>query len=191
MYGRDAQIKEEQDLAFDIGLAVDRSRDEAEIRTKKHEEETAAMAKIIAHSKSTARQDKIRHWKSMLDLEPEMSCEDMCTTIDVRFPDGQRRRRRFLASAQTTQLVAFVGASGLVPCEIFDTDQWGIFTTHPRVLLHGQLALRTLTENQLFPRAIVHVGELPLVGSEENGADGENLHGTGTGLSINDAMELD
>ena len=55
-------MKNEQDLAFDIGLAVDRSRDDAEIRDSKREQEMAALTEIIARSKSTARHDKItRH----------------------------------------------------------------------------------------------------------------------------------
>ena len=73
----------------------------------------------------------------------------------------------------------------------FDNDQWGVFTTHPRILLQGLIASRTLIENQLFPRAIVHVGELPLVVNELGGASAENMHIRGTGTSIKDAMELD
>lgn len=183
MYGKDAHVRNEQDLAFDIGLAVDRSRDDAEIRDSKREQEMAALTEIIARSKSTARHDKITHWSSMLDMEPDPFCDDTCTTIDIRFPDGQRRRRRFLANAATTQLLAFVGASGLVPLELFDSDQWGVFTTHPRVLLQGPIAARSLVDNRLFPRALVHVGELPLL---------DLGHCVGSsGSCSQDAMELD
>ena len=192
MYGKDAQMKNEQDLAFDIGLAVDRSRDDADIHTKQREQETVAMAEIIARSKSTARRDRVMRWTTMLDIEPEQSCTDRCTTIDIRFPDGQRRRRRFLASAATTQLLAFVGASGLVPLDIFDTDQWGVFTTHPRVLLQGSVAARSLFDNRLFPRALVHVGELPLLEFGHGSSVARDTQMSSVeGSSSQDAMELD
>ena len=180
LYGKDAQMKHEQDLAFDIGLAMDRSREDAERLTKETENESEELHEILERSKSTAREDMLKHWKNILEAEPHESSGIACATVDIRYPDGQRQRRRFAANAKTSQLVAFAGASGLIPIDLFDSNQWGVFTSHPRVLLQGNVAERSLMDNNLFPRALVHVGQLPLA-----------QNSLGTGSNSQDAMELD
>ena len=85
------------------------------------------------------------------------------STICLRFPNGQRCSRHFRSDAPCSQLVAYAGTCiNLIPEELYDTDSWGVFTAHPRHLLSGQMLNSSLQQLGLHPRALLHVGQLPL-----------------------------
>jgi hypothetical protein len=70
----------------------------------------------------------------------------------------------------------------MIPEDLYDECGWGVFTTHPRTLLSGKSLNTTLKEAGLYPRALLHVGELPY---------NPNAKGYSSSGSQGDAMDID
>ena len=72
----------------------------------------------------------------------------------------------------------------MIPEELYDDKNWGVFTAHPRNLISGAAMQSTLREAGLHPRALLHVGQLPME------YDRNEMEYSSSG-SQGDAMDLD
>ena len=110
--GESASLKAEQDADYDLGLAVDRSN----LEQKKREEEvretengTNSWSGRLPCRRGPGKAQEREAQKgavlgSHLAPEPEQSKDQNIATIVLRFPGGQRLRRRFDAHAESGRL---------------------------------------------------------------------------------------
>ncbi|KAK3030640.1 hypothetical protein RJ639_035844 [Escallonia herrerae] len=158
------RLREEQDAAYRAALEADQARErqrkeeqerlereaaEAE-RMRKEEEEARERAACEAAEKDAALA-KLREEKALsLGSEPEKGPD--VTQVLVRFPNGERKGRRFHCTATIQSLYDYVDSLGCL-----ETEKYTLISNFPRVV-YGQEKLSTsLEEAGLHPQASLFV----------------------------------
>lgn len=120
------RLKQEQDLAYQESLFVDRAK--AEEREKQKREELEKMRK--EHEEQLQRQEHEeavrRSLQEQLTDEPPADCPEPMTTLRVRLPNGETLIRRFLAAERMQMVLNYLGSKG------FNSDNHKVLTTFPK-----------------------------------------------------------
>ncbi|CAN0908909.1 Plant UBX domain-containing protein 10 [Linum grandiflorum] len=160
------RLREEQDAAYRAALEADQARErqrreeqerlereaaEAE-RKLKEEEEARERAAQEAIEREAARA-RMREEKALsLGVEPEKGPD--VTQVLVRFPNGERKERRFNNSTATVQtLYDYVDSSGCLG----DVEDYSLVSNFPRTVYGNEKRSLTLKEAGLHPQASLFV----------------------------------
>ncbi|XP_071846611.1 FAS-associated factor 1-like [Apostichopus japonicus] len=132
------RLKQEQDLAYQESLIVDRAK--AEEKEKQEQEELEKMR--IEHEEQLQRQEHEeairRSLEEQLTDEPPEDCSEPMTTLRMRLPNGETLIRRFLANERMQMVLNFLGSQG------FNSENHKVLTTWPKK------DLTTIDTNQSF-----------------------------------------
>ncbi|KAH8941562.1 hypothetical protein BDL97_14G048300 [Sphagnum fallax] len=160
------RLREEQDAAYQAALQADQERERlrqeeaervanevAETERKRKEEEEAASRVAQEAAEREAALVRRRHEKAMaLGKEPDKGPN--VTQVLLRFPNGERKERRFMSDAKVRLLYDYVDSLGM-----FDGVDYHLLSNFPRTV-YDQLDL-TLKSAGLHPQAslFVHVDD--------------------------------
>lgn len=156
------QMRNEQELAFQESLAMDRAKEEAkreeENRAKEEKERDELMK--IAEQKREVHEKELRTaiQRSIQDIlpdEPPESTEEPLSKVRIRKPDGEFILRRFLASAPLKQLFQFTASKG------FPIEEFKVLSSWPRRDLSGDPSdlKKTFQEMKLCPQETLFLEE--------------------------------
>lgn len=154
------RLREEQDAAYRAALEADQARErqrkeeeerlereaaEAE-RKKKEEEEVHGRAAREAAEREAALA-KMREEKALsLGAEPEKGHD--VTQVLVRFPNGERKGRRFHCSSTIQSLYDYVDSLGCL-----EAENYSLVSNFPRVVYGEEKLTLSLKEAGLHPQA--------------------------------------
>ncbi|CAH1774832.1 unnamed protein product, partial [Owenia fusiformis] len=152
---RDAreQIKRDQDEAYQMSLAADRSKAES----KREEEEIEKQKELEDRIQRDAEDRRAREeemekqaiQKSLADMlpdEPPTDCKEPVSMLRLRCPKGETIVRRFLASTALHVLLKFIVTKG------FHLEDYKVLTTYPRRDLTTLDENMSLHDHKLFPQ---------------------------------------
>lgn len=158
------RLREEQDAAYQAALEADRARErqrqeeaerlereavEAEKRRKEQEEALARVAREAAEREAAL--ERRRQEKAMsLGMEPEKGPD--VTQVLVRFPNGERKERRFHSSAKVQSLYDYVDSLNCLLAE-----KYSLVSNFPRVVYGPDKYVLSLKEAGLHPQASLYV----------------------------------
>uniref|UniRef100_A0A0C9RQU9 TSA: Wollemia nobilis Ref_Wollemi_Transcript_1303_2038 transcribed RNA sequence n=1 Tax=Wollemia nobilis TaxID=56998 RepID=A0A0C9RQU9_9CONI len=158
------QLREEQDAAYQATLERDQARErerqaeaerlqreaaEAERRQREEEEAIARAAQEAAEREALL--EKRRQEKAMaLGVEPEKGPN--VTQVLVRFPNGERKERRFHSSAKIQTLYDYVDSLNCL-----HTEKYSLVSNFPRVVYGPDKYDLSLREAGLHPQASLYV----------------------------------
>ncbi|XP_057850927.1 plant UBX domain-containing protein 10 [Cryptomeria japonica] len=158
------RLREEQDAAYQAALEADQARErerqaeaerlqreaaEAERRRKEQEEAMARAAQEAAEREAAL--ERRRQEKAMaLGVEPEKGSD--VTQVLVRFPNGERKERRFYSSAMIQSLYDYVDSLNCL-----NVEKYSLVTNFPRVVYGPDKFALSLREAGLHPQASLYV----------------------------------
>ncbi|KAK3005525.1 hypothetical protein RJ639_016365 [Escallonia herrerae] len=158
------RLREEQDAAYRAALEADQARERlrkeekerlereaAEAERKRKEEEEARERAAREAAEKDAALARLREEKALsLGSEPEKG--PAVTQVLVRFPNGERKGRRFHCTATIQSLYDYVDSLGCL-----EMEKYTLISNFPRVV-YGQEKLSTsLEEAGLHPQASLFV----------------------------------
>ncbi|KAJ7534479.1 hypothetical protein O6H91_13G096400 [Diphasiastrum complanatum] len=158
------RLREEQDVAYRAALQADQEREQrrqeeaeraareaAEAETKRKEEEAAAAeAANIAAEREAALERRRQEKAISLGLEPEKGPN--VTQVVIRFPNGERRERRFHCSATVQSVYDYVDSLGS-----FDVVKYSLVSNFPRTVYDQEKLSLPLKDAGLHPHASLFV----------------------------------
>ncbi|KAJ6819156.1 putative plant UBX domain-containing protein 10 [Iris pallida] len=158
------RLREEQDAAYRDALEADQARERqqreeqerlereaAEAERKRKEEEKAQERAVREAAEKQAALIRRRQEKAMaLGEEPEKAPD--VTQVLVRFPNGERKERRFHSSAPVESLYDYVDS-----LDCLDAEKYSLVTNFPRVTYGPEKRSMSLKEVGLHPRASLFV----------------------------------
>ncbi|XP_010541824.1 PREDICTED: plant UBX domain-containing protein 10-like [Tarenaya hassleriana] len=158
------RLREEQDAAYRAALEADQARErqireeqervereaaEAE-RKRKEEEEARERAEREAADREAAR-TRMRQEKALaLGDEPEKGPD--VTQVLVRFPNGERKGRRFESTATIQKLYDYVDSLG-----VLETEEYSLVSNFPRTVYGRDKLSMSLKEAGLHPQASLFI----------------------------------
>ncbi|XP_013621956.1 PREDICTED: plant UBX domain-containing protein 10-like [Brassica oleracea var. oleracea] len=158
------RLREEQDAAYRAALEADQARErqrqeeaerlereaaEAE-RKRKEEEEARERAEREAAEREAARV-RMRQEKALaLVDEPEKGPD--VTQVLVRFPNGERKGRRFESNTKIQTLYDFVDSLGVLA-----TEEYSLITNFPRTVYGRDKESMSLKDAGLHPQASLFI----------------------------------
>ncbi|KAJ3298243.1 hypothetical protein HK104_010951 [Borealophlyctis nickersoniae] len=150
-------LREQQDEAYQASLRADqekerRAREERE-RLQKEKEDAERVQREKLERRETKKQRKVR-LRETLPPEPEASETDLAK-LSIRFPNGERRVRRFRATDKIQLLYDYVESSDLSPLDL--EAEFVVVNTYPRKM-YTDLSI-TIQEAGLMPSASIIVEE--------------------------------
>lgn len=158
------RLREEQDAAYRAALEADQARERqrreeeerlareaAEAERKRKEEEEARERAAQEAAEKQAALAKLRQEKAQaLGEEPEKGPN--VTQVLVRFPNGERKERRFHSTATIQSLYDYVDSLGCLEAESFS-----LVSNFPRVTYGQEKLTLSLKEAGLHPQASLFV----------------------------------
>ncbi|CAL0321074.1 unnamed protein product [Lupinus luteus] len=158
------RLREEQDAAYRAALEVDQARERqrreeeerlareaAEAERKRKEEEEARERAAQEAAEKQAALAKLREEKAQsLGEEPEKGPD--VTQVLVRFPNGERKGRRFNSTATIQSLYDYVDSLGCL-----ETENYSLVSNFPRVVYGQEKLILSLKEAGLHPQASLFV----------------------------------
>ncbi|XP_064388151.1 uncharacterized protein LOC135336319 [Halichondria panicea] len=176
----DAQIRQEQDVAFRESLRTDQRRDWQQALQAQHDVNSSAEA-VVDEREQEQRQQQIEQWyqtirydlRQMLPQEPPEGVAGNIS-VRVRLPNGDRVTRRFNSSERMESIFNLVGSQECVNPRRF------------RILLADTANPREVPRhiNQLMTEAGFSSFTLVIVENTE-GATPEDIRGIEPGLGVN------
>lgn len=158
------RLREEQDDALAASLRADQEREaqeaarlveEAEARRAAEEEEAAAAAAEVAEAAREAEREATitsRNERARASLGEEPAAGTPGTAmVAVRWPDGGRRQRRFLAKEPVQRVYDWAAAEGM------PFDRFTLMSSFPKKELGEDALSATLEETGLAPQAMLMV----------------------------------
>ncbi|KAL1191878.1 Plant UBX domain-containing protein 10 [Cardamine amara subsp. amara] len=158
------RLREEQDAAYRAALEADQARErqrqeeeerlereaaEAEMK-RKEEEEARERAEREAAEREAARV-RMRQEKALaLGDEPEKGPD--VTQVLVRFPNGERKGRRFESETKIQTLYDYIDSLG-----VLETEEYSLVTNFPRTVYGRDKELMSLKEAGLHPQASLFI----------------------------------
>ncbi|CAN7008918.1 unnamed protein product [Brassica rapa subsp. trilocularis] len=158
------RLREEQDAAYRAALEADQARErqrqeeaerlereaaEAE-RKRKEEEEARERAEREAAEREAARV-RMRQEKALaLGDEPEKGPD--VTQVLVRFPNGERKGRRFESNTKIQTLYDYVDSLGVLA-----TEEYSLITNFPRTVYGRDKESMSLKDAGLHPQASLFI----------------------------------
>ncbi|KAJ0228695.1 UBX domain-containing protein [Hirschfeldia incana] len=158
------RLREEQDAAYRAALEADQARErqrqeeqerlereaaEAE-RKQKEEEEARERAEREAAEREAARV-RMRQEKALaLGDEPEKGPD--VTQVLVRFPNGERKGRRFESNTKIQTLYDYVDSLG-----VLETEEYSLITNFPRTVYGRDKVSMSLKDAGLHPQASLFI----------------------------------
>lgn len=158
------RLREEQDAAYRAALEADQARErqrreeqerlerEAAEAERKHKEEVEAHEREAREAaEREAALAKMRQEKALsLGAEPEKGPN--VTQVLVRFPNGERKERRFHSTAVVQSLYDYVDSLGCL-----EVQNYSLVSNFPRVVYSADKLSLSLTEAGLHPQASLFV----------------------------------
>ncbi|CAL0299958.1 unnamed protein product [Lupinus luteus] len=158
------RLREEQDAAYRAALEADQARERqrreeeerlareaAEAERKRKEEEEARERAAQEAAEKQAALAKLREEKAQsLGEEPEKGPD--VTQVLVRFPNGERKGRRFNDTATIQSLYDYVDSLGCL-----ETESYSLVSNFPRVVYGQEKLTLLLKEAGLHPQASLFV----------------------------------
>ncbi|XP_022868021.1 plant UBX domain-containing protein 10-like [Olea europaea var. sylvestris] len=158
------RLREEQDAAFQAALEADQARERqkkeqeerlereaAEAEQKRKEEEEARERAAREAAEKEAVIAKMREEKAAsLGAEPEKGPD--VTQVLVRFPNGERKERRFHSTATIQTLYDYVDSLGCL-----EVDSYSLASNFPRTVYGPDKLPLSLREAKLHPQASLFV----------------------------------
>eukprot|EP01018_Ginkgo_biloba_P012699 Gb_09992 [translate_table: standard] len=158
------RLREEQDAAYQAALEADQARERqrqaeterlereaAEAEKKRKEEEEAVARAAQEAAEREAALERRRQEKAMsLGVEPEKGPE--VTQVLVRFPNGERKERRFYSSATIQSLYDYVDSLNCL-----NAEKYSLVSNFPRVVYGSDKYALSLREAGLHPQASLYV----------------------------------
>ncbi|KAK3228148.1 hypothetical protein Dsin_008010 [Dipteronia sinensis] len=158
------RLREEQDAAYRVALEADQARERqrreeqerlereaAEAERKRKEEEEAREREAREAAEREAALAKIRQEKALsLGAEPEKGPN--VTQVLVRFPNGERKERRFHNTVAVQSLYEYVDSLGCL-----EVESYSLVSNFPRVIYGSDKLSLSLKEAGLHPQAILFV----------------------------------
>ncbi|XP_044486526.1 plant UBX domain-containing protein 10-like [Mangifera indica] len=158
------RLREEQDAAYRAALEADQARERqrreeqerlereaAEAERKLKEEEEARERAALEAAEREAALAKMRQEKALgLGDEPERGPN--VTQVLVRFPNGERKERRFHSSATVQSLYDYVDSLGCL-----EVEYYSLVSNFPRVVYGSDKLSLSLKEAGLHPQASLFV----------------------------------
>ncbi|KAL0724359.1 hypothetical protein Bca4012_038958 [Brassica carinata] len=145
------RLREEQDAAYRTALEADQEEDEerlereaaeAERKRKEEEEEDTSERAEREAARGRMRQDKA------LALGDEPGKGPDVTQVLIRFPNGERKRRRFESNTKVQTLYAYVDSLG-----VLQTEEYSLITNFPRTVSGRDKESMSLKDAGLHPQA--------------------------------------
>uniref|UniRef100_A0A0D6QSY1 UBX domain-containing protein n=1 Tax=Araucaria cunninghamii TaxID=56994 RepID=A0A0D6QSY1_ARACU len=158
------RLREEQDAAYQAALEHDQARErerqaeaerlqreaaEAE-RMRREEEEAIARAAQEAAEREALLEKRRQEKAVALGVEPEKGPN--VTQVLVRFPNGERKERRFHSSAKIQTLYDYVDSLNCL-----HTEKYSLVSNFPRVVYGPDKYDLSLREAGLHPQASLYV----------------------------------
>ncbi|KAJ0106052.1 hypothetical protein Patl1_17437 [Pistacia atlantica] len=158
------RLREEQDAAYRAALEADQARERqrreeqersereaAEAERKRKEEEEARERAAREAAEREAALAKMRQEKALaLGDEPEKGPN--VTQVLVRFPNGDRKERRFHSSAVVQSVYDYVDSLGCL-----EVEDYSLVSNFPRVVYGSDKLSLSLKEAGLHPQASLFV----------------------------------
>ncbi|KAH9774969.1 Plant UBX domain-containing protein 10 [Citrus sinensis] len=158
------RLREEQDAAYRAALEADQAREqqrreeqerlerEAAEAERKHKEEVEAREREAREAaEREAALAKMRQEKALsLGAEPEKGPN--VTQVLVRFPNGERKERRFHSTAVVQSLYDYVDSLGCL-----EVQNYSLVSNFPRVVYSTDKLSLSLKEAGLHPQASLFV----------------------------------
>eukprot|EP00252_Welwitschia_mirabilis_P025066 TRINITY_DN7693_c0_g2_i1.p1 TRINITY_DN7693_c0_g2~~TRINITY_DN7693_c0_g2_i1.p1 ORF type:complete len:495 (+),score=96.03 TRINITY_DN7693_c0_g2_i1:330-1814(+) len=158
------RLREEQDAAYQAALEADRAREQerqaeaerlrreaAEAERKRLEEEEAKARAAQEAAAREAALERRRQEKAMsLGAEPEKGPD--VTQVLVRFPNGERKERRFYSSTSVKSVYDYVDSLNCL-----QTENYSLVSNFPRVVYGPEKHSLSLKEAGLHPQASLYV----------------------------------
>ncbi|KAK7391839.1 hypothetical protein VNO78_20262 [Psophocarpus tetragonolobus] len=158
------RLREEQDAAYRAALEADQARERqrreeeerlareaAEAEKKRKEEEEARERAAREAAEKQAALAKIRQEKAQsLGEEPEKGPN--VTQVLVRFPNGERKERRFNSTVTIQSLYDYVDSLGCL-----EADSYSLVSNFPRTVYGQEKLTLSLKEAGLHPQASLFV----------------------------------
>ncbi|KAL2325249.1 hypothetical protein Fmac_024307 [Flemingia macrophylla] len=158
------RLREEQDAAYRAALQADQARERqrreeeerlareaAEAERKRQEEEEARERAAQEAAEKQARLAKIRQEKAQ-SLGEEPGKGPNVTQVLVRFPNGERKERRFNNTATIQSLYDYVDSLGCL-----EVESYSLVSNFPRVTYGQEKLALSLKEAGLHPQASLFV----------------------------------
>lgn len=158
------RLREEQDAAYQAALEADQARERqkreeqerlereaAEAERKRKEEEEALERAAREAAEKEAALARMRQEKALsLGEEPEKGPN--VTQVLVRFPNGERKERRFHSTSTIQSLYDYVDSLGCL-----ETENYSLVSNFPRVVYGPEKLSSSLKEAGLHPQASLFV----------------------------------
>ncbi|RDX76620.1 Plant UBX domain-containing protein 10, partial [Mucuna pruriens] len=158
------RLREEQDAAYRAALEADQARERqrreeeerlareaAEAERKRKEEEEARERAAQEAAEKQAALAKIRQEKAQsLGEEPEKGPN--VTQVLVRFPNGERKERRFNSTVTIQSLYDYVDSLGCL-----EAESYSLVSNFPRIVYGQEKLTLSLKEAGLHPQASLFV----------------------------------
>jgi len=142
-------MKQEQDDAYNMSLAADRAKVEAEKMRQDEENKKLRKAQLDEDMKEAER---VSCAEQLADEPPAEA--NNTTNIRFRFPNGDRTQRRFYEHEKLNVIFMYVTSKG------FNTSEHRIVTNFPRAQLTEESLQRSLKEMKLCPQQNLFVEEI-------------------------------
>ncbi|KAJ0240902.1 Plant UBX domain-containing protein 10 [Hirschfeldia incana] len=158
------RLREEQDAAYRAALEADQARERqrqeeqeriereaAEAERKRKEEEEAREREEREAAEREAARVRMRQEKALaLGDEPEKGPD--VTQVLVRFPNGERKGRRFESNTKIQTLYDYVDSLG-----VLETEEYSLITNFPRTVYGRDKESMSLKDAGLHPQASLFI----------------------------------
>eukprot|EP00250_Pteridium_aquilinum_P008353 c17879_g1_i1 orf=423-1907(+) len=158
------RLRDEQDAAYQAALQADQERErqrqlEADrlafemaeaARKRKEEEEAAAKAAQEAAERQAALEQRRQQKAMALGAEPEKGPD--VTEVLIRFPNGERKGRRFYSTATVSSIYDYLDS-----LPEFGARSYKLVSNFPRVVYDTNKLGITLKDAELHPRASLYI----------------------------------
>ncbi|KAF8099405.1 hypothetical protein N665_0244s0007 [Sinapis alba] len=158
------RLREEQDAAYMAALEADQARERqrqeeqeriereaAEAERKRKEEEEAREREEREAAEREAARVRMRQEKALaLGDEPEKGPD--VTQVLVRFPNGERKGRRFESNTKIQTLYDYVDSLG-----VLETEEYSLITNFPRTVYGRDKESMSLKDAGLHPQASLFI----------------------------------
>ncbi|KAH7447186.1 hypothetical protein KP509_01G095600 [Ceratopteris richardii] len=158
------RLRDEQDAAYQASLQADQERErqrreeeqrlaaeKAEAERKQREEEEAARR---AAQKAAEKQKALekRRQQKILALGPEPEKGPDVTEVLIRFPNGERKGRRFFCNSTLASIYDYVDS-----LPDFNAGNYKLVSNFPRIVYTSDKLGMTLKDAGLHPRASLYI----------------------------------
>ncbi|KAJ4876212.1 Plant UBX domain-containing protein 10 [Raphanus sativus] len=158
------RLREEQDAAYRAALEADQAREQERLEEQERIEREAAEAEMKRKEEDEARERaeregaereaarvRMRQEKALaLGDEPEKGPD--VTQVLVRFPNGERKGRRFESNTKIQTLYDYVDSLG-----VLETEDYSLITNFPRTLYGRDKESMSLKDAGLHPQASLFI----------------------------------